>query len=648
MSLARAGAALLAALLAALFSGCAGLAGSAPAPADRPAVKAPATPAASAAAASAAASGADRFALVTPQEFEQQSPTLGVKIEINAPGELKTLLDRHLDLVRLGRLAREDVDDTEWSRLIDAAPQQVRDLLQTEGYFAPTVSLERAPGRGAGQPDLVRLTVVPGTRARVSRFTLEAEGALERAAAAGDAGARTTLEQLRKTWQLQPGSDFRNPAWNAAKAAALTRLRAAGYANAAWSGTGAEVDVEHNEVRLFLVADSGPLFRYGALQIEGLATQDIDTVRHMVNAAPKAPVTEALLLDFQERLQKSGLFENISVTLDTDATRADEAKILVRLSEAPLQVYTFGVGVSANTGPRASVEHTYRRVFGYPAIMHNKVEYGAQRKAWDGELSSQPQAGLYRNLLGAAVEQLDSSTDTVLSQRIRLGRTQDTQRLERLYYLEEERSLRHTFDGVVHTKAIATSLNYHGVWRELDSIVLPTQGFSFSGQVGGGWSHGSDATSGPFARVYARLTGYLPVGQAWYGQARIEFGKVFLRSDMVVPESQQFRAGGDDSVRGYGYRSLGPVVDGSVGSGNVLATGSLELARPISNALPSLWGAVFVDAGNAGNSLRGLKPVVGTGVGLRWRSPVGPLRIDYAYGRSVHKARIHFSVGIAF
>jgi translocation and assembly module TamA len=639
MSLARAGAALLAALL----GGCAGL------PAT-PSATGSATPPATSSAkpAAAAASAGAGFALVTPAEYLQQSPTLGVKIEVNAPADLKALLDRHLDLVRLGKLAREEVDDTEWSRLIDAAPQQVRELLQTEGYFAPQVSLERAPGRGAGQPDLVRLTVEPGPRARVSRVTMEAEGELERQASAGDAAARATLEQWRKSFSLRAGSDFRNPAWSDAKAAALTRLRAAGYANAAWSGTGAEVDPEHNKVRLFLVADSGPLFHLGALQIEGLATQDIATVQNMMNARPGAPVTEALLLDFQERLRKSGLFENISVTLDTDAAHADDAKVQVRLSEAPLQVYTFGLGVSANTGPRASVEHTWRRVFGYSATMHNKLEYGADRKAWDGELSSQPQAGLYRNLLGGTIEQLDSSTDTVLSQRIRLGRAQDTQRIERLSYLEQERSLRHTFDGVVHTKAIATSINYHGVWRDLDSIVLPTYGFSLSGQIGGGWSHGSDATSGPFSRAYMRLTGYLPVGSTWYGQARIELGKVFLRSDMVVPESQQFRAGGDDSVRGYGYRDLGPIVDGSVGSGNVLYTTSVELARPISNSLPSLWGAVFVDAGNAGNSFRGLKPAVGTGVGLRWRSPVGPLRVDYAYGREVHKARIHFSVGIAF
>jgi len=101
-------------------------------------------------------------------------------------------------------------------------------------------------------------------------------------------------------------------------------------------------------------------------------------------------------------------------------------------------------------------------------------------------------------------------------------------------------------------------------------------------------------------------------------------------------------------VRGYGYKELGPVTGGVVGSGNVLFTSSLELARPFSANLPSVWGAVFVDAGNAADSVGKLRPALGYGIGVRWRSPVGPLRLDWAYGREVRSMRVHFSVGIAF
>jgi translocation and assembly module TamA len=123
---------------------------------------------------------------------------------------------------------------------------------------------------------------------------------------------------------------------------------------------------------------------------------------------------------------------------------------------------------------------------------------------------------------------------------------------------------------------------------------------------------------------------------------------VFARDAVDVPDTLLFRAGGDESVRGYAYRSLGPVVDGAVVSGRVVATGSAEIARPISPKLPAFWWAAFVDAGNAAATWHTLDPVVGAGLGLRWRSPVGPLRLDLAYGFEVRQPRLHLSVGIAF
>jgi translocation and assembly module TamA len=557
------------------------------------------------------------------------------------------LLERNLDLVRLGRLAGEDIDATEWSRLIEATPAQARELLQTEGYFAPRVALERGIARGTGERETVRLKVDAGARARIVRVTLEVEGELERSAQAGNAEAVELMARWRRAWALEPGTEFRNPAWSAAKAAALSRLRAAGYANAGWTGTGAAIDTESNGVRLFLVADSGPMFRYGELAVEGLVAHDIETVRNMAVASRGTPVTEQLLLDFQERLQKSGLFENISVTLDTEVNRAGAARIIVRLREAPLQVYTFGLGISANIGPRATVEHTYRRVFGFAASSRIKAEWGNKRQYGEGEISTHPGEGMFRNLIGGTVENLISDSDTVLSQRVRLGRTQDRPHVEQLFFVEAERSRRETIASQV-SRALALSLNYNGVRRELDNVILPTEGFSFAGQVGVGESTGTNARRGTFYRLYGRLTGYLPLGKTWYSQGRLEVGQVFLRPDMVVPDSQKFRVGGDDSVRGYAYRSLGPLTDGLVGTGTVMFTSSFEIARPFLDSMPSLWGAVFVDAGNAANDYRSLKPVFGVGPGVRWRSPVGPLRVDVARASETGKWRLHFSVGIAF
>ncbi len=603
--------------------------------------------AAPAAAEGAASAPAEAFLLVSEAEFEQQSPTLGVRLVIEAPAPLKALLERHLDVMRLGAMARDDVDDTEWARLIDASPSQVRQLLQTEGYFAPVVRIERTPGRGGRELDVVRLSVEPGPQATISRVTLQIDGDLERDAEGGDTYASQVRADWERAWELPTGENFRNDDWNSAKAGALSRLRAAGYATAAWSGTAAAVDLENNTVRLFLVADSGPLFRVGRLQIEGLVAQDEETVLNLASVDVGEPVTETLLLDFQDRLQKSGLFETVAVVLEADLAKAASADLLVRLREAPLQVYTFGLGVSANTGARASVEQVLRRPFGLPLSSKLKAEIGELRQAFDGEISTRPDERLYRNLLGGAIERLRSDSDVVLSQRVRLGRTQDTQRIERLVYGEWERSSRRIHGGD-RSDAVAVSINLHGSWRNLDSIALPTDGESLSVQLGLGRAHGTNAVTGNFGRSYARLTAYRPLGQSWYGQARIELGKVFLEPGMVVPESLRWRAGGDESVRGYSYRELGPVIDGVVSGGDVVATASFELARPFLASMPSLWGAVFVDAGNAAMSFGEWKPRYGFGFGVRWRSPVGPLRLDLAWPDDSNRPRLHFSIGIAF
>ena len=569
-----------------------------------------------------------------------------LRITINAPPALKTLLERHLDLTRLSVLTRGDaVADDEWTRLAEAAPAQVKELLQTEGYFAPSVTLTHDAPRASGQPREVLLTVAPGPPALVSRVTFEVEGPLQAQSDAGDARARALLDELRRLFTLKPGGGFRNAAWGEAKAGALARLRSAGYAIASWSGTAAEVDPTAGRVRLFLVADSGPLFQAGEIEIEGLVVHDAATVRHLADFKPGTPLTDNLLLDYQDRLQKSGLFESVTVSHDPDPARAGAAPVLVRLREQTLQVYTVGLGFSANTGPRATIEHVHRRLFGQPLRSRSFVELGSLRRALTLELSTHPEEGLYRRVAGVTVERLQTDTDVVLSERLRLGRARDNQSFEQLLFVEVERGVRSTLTQRV--SSFALSANAHIVRRELDSVALPTQGWTLALQGGLGRSHGDMAVAGIFGRSYGRLTGYLPIGEQWYGQARVELGHVFRKTGVSAPDSQLFRAGGDDSVRGYAYRSLGPVVDGAVASGGSLFTASAELARPILPTLPALLGAVFIDAGRAANSFRDLTPAIGVGVGLRWRSPVGPLRLDLAWAEELRRMRLHFSIGIA-
>jgi translocation and assembly module TamA len=568
-----------------------------------------------------------------------------VRLEVEAPQPLKALLENNLDLARLPRLAgTETIDDTELARLVAATPAQARQLAETEGYFRAVVQVRR---EGDGPVPTVRVLVQPGPRTHVDKLTFDVQGDLERRASSGERRAQNVVRSVQNAWPLQPGAPFRNTQWSNAKANALAQLRAEGYATATWSGTGAQVDAENDTARLFVVADSGPLFLAGPLVIEGLQRQDEKTVRNLANFGPGRPLTDQLLLDYQERLQAAGLYDSASVTLDPDPEQAEHARVLVKVHEMPLQQATVGVGYSTQAGPRVSLEHWHRRLFNQRLTARTKIEYGRDRQAVEGDISTHAQADLWRNLVGYSLSKEKTSDDTVTAARLRFGRARDTQRRQQLYFVETTHAERTTVDTRERQQAL--SLNANLGWRRVDSVVLPTDGWSLTLENGVGRARDQTGAAGGFLRLLARLNAFKPLGGGFYGQARVEFGQVKTANDVQVPDPLRFRAGGDESVRGYGYRELAPTgIDGKLRGGNLLFTTSVEAARPVSPKLPSVWWAVFVDAGRAADHFSDLKPAVGVGAGLRVRSPIGPIKLDLAYGEEVKRFRLHLSVGMVF
>ena len=629
-----------------------------------------------------------------------------IDLKVDAPAALKPLLEKHLDLARLGLLRSDETPSAgEINRLIAAAPAQARELLQTEGYFDAQVTVQRssvprieagassaaAPADSAAAPSasasasapasvadddpalrrdrlqVVRVTVVPGDPTQVSALQIRTEGELQARVERGDADAIALQHGLAAVSTLQPGMVFRNPDWSASKQALQARVRAAGYAAVRIQDSRAAVDATARTAQLRVLLDSGPLFLTGPLQISGLQHHDEQTVRNLAGFEAGEPLTEARLLEFQDRLQAARLFQAATVTIEPDpltaaqsaAQTAETTPVRVRLVELPLQQATVGVGVTSNSGARVTAEHSHRRPFDWPVIAYNKLEYGQRNQKFSSDIQTHPGPRFFRNLAGLQIERDQGNTDTVLSQQLRLGRTQDTPRSERLQFVELLRSRREALNPLASnaaqpadsgpSTATALSINAHQVWRNLDSVLLPTRGWVLSVQGGVGESTSHGGAAGPFTRLYTRMTGYLPLGGQWYSQARLEVGSVLHRNDVEVPDSLGFRAGGEDSVRGYGYRELAPTdASGATISGDVLLTTSLELARPIMASMPAVWAAVFIDAGRAAKRWNSFNPALGYGVGVRWRSPIGPLRVDLAYGEEVKRFRLHFSVGITF
>lgn len=565
------------------------------------------------------------------------------QVLVQAPARLRPMLENYLDLARFQNAPQaEALSSLELDRLCAATPAQARALLETEGFFNAAIEVSRKPGT----PERVVVSVDPGTPTRVAQIRFEVSGPLFDAA--DQPGLAQTLRRnLINAWTLPAGSDFTQARWASAKTDSLVLARTNGYLTAHWENTEASVDAQSNQARISVTLASGPLFRLGDIRIEGLQHQEKSSVLRLAGFTTGEPYKEKTLLDFQERLQSTSLFDNVTVDIDPDPQRATAATVHVRVREARLQDATASIGYSANTGQRVALEHVHRRPFDLNLRSKVKIEMGRAKRLLETELTSNTTPGMYRNLFAAKIERLEANGEIVDNASLRLGRLQETPRQDRSYFVETLHGQVQNAAGI--TAADAKSVNYQWTWRRVDSALQPTEGWVASAQISAGVSHGTATSSGPFGRGWARMSWYRPVGKQWFASARMEAGEVFARDSLGLPDALLFRAGGDDSVRGYAYRTLGPIgIDGLLKSGRMVWTGSVEMARPIYADKPQYLGAVFIDAGQAADSWKGLRPVYGYGLGLRWRSPVGPFRIDLAWPEHGSKPRLHFSVGVAF
>jgi translocation and assembly module TamA len=239
---------------------------------------------------------------------------------------------------------------------------------------------------------------------------------------------------------------------------------------------------------------------------------------------------------------------------------------------------------------------------------------------------------------------------------VRLGQVFETRSEDRAVALEGLASRQG--EGATARRSQAALVHLNPTWRALDNVILPTRGNAWVLQSALGYSRSQDALgvrrSGPLVRVHGRWQHFSTFDSGRGLNWRLEAGQLWSRDELGVPESLRWRAGGDESVRGYTYRGLGPTNQGEDVGGSVVWTASIEATQPLPRdwvaGLDGLSLATFVDAGQAGQSWSEVrKPAFGAGLGLRWRSPVGLLRADIARGEPAKGGgwRLHIAVGMA-
>lgn len=590
------------------------------------------------------------FVLMTGFAGALQAQTLAFDIEIQAPSAVQDYLQRHIELQRYRELT--DLDANELARLLTAAERNLQDLLGTLGYFSPAIQLlVRDTPQNPSAARRVVITVQPGAPVKISDVTIEFSGSI-----AQDEATRDQRTAIRAGWGLRPGMAFTQANWDAAKTQALRLLTAQRYPVGAILSSRADIDPATKTARLSVTLDSGPAYRLGPVQVSGTQRYDTRLVTRLARLTPGADYAQSQLLEAQQRLSDSGFFESVFVSLDTTGNPS-AAPVLVQLREAKLQKIVLGVGASTDGGARLSMEHTHHKVPGIGWSALSKLSLDRETRSLGTELTAPPDESGWRWVTSALFQSQTAGSSDVNSQRYRAGRGQSGERIDRNYYLQYDRAK--AASGGVPTVADALSANYAWTQRNFDTLPFPSSGDGLGAELGGGITLGSSRQ--PYLRAQARWLGIWPLAREPAGTGasmrsgrvalRAEGGMVLARPGADLPSTQLFLTGGDNSVRGYAFRSIGTeLANGEIAAGRYLAAGSVEWQRPIviNDKLTDWESTVFLDAGAVADKPSALRTQVGVGAGVRWRSPVGPLQIDLAYGVAVQKFRLHLSVGFTF
>ena len=521
------------------------------------------------------------------------------------------------------------------------------ELVATLGFFDPRIAIRREQGTN-GKP-LIVIEVEPGEITKVAGVKLDFEGDI---ANTTDRGAITQRDEIRTGWRLPIGNSFTQDDWDRAKSHALRLLVMRRYPAGRVSYSLADIDAPAGRAELGLRLDSGPLFRLGSMQVRGIEKYDANLVPRLARLPAGNVYDQDAITRAQLRLSGSGYYDSAFIFVDPEDD-PNAAQVHVTVREAPLQKVVLGLGVSTDTGARASIEHRYNRVPGIDWRAVTKLQLETKSPFAETEWTAIPDEGGWRWGVLARVERVDDDELVTDAQRLRWGRTWSGDHIDRNVYVQYDRATVEVAPGStasVQDTGDGTSVSANFVWtgRYFDKTPFPSRGFGIGFELGGGLT--LTGSKSPFQRTVVRWLGVQPLPQGRL-QLRTEAGAVLASSDAQVPSTQLFRTGGDTTVRGYGYRDIGvELPDGVIAPGRYMVIGSAEWQRPIhSKGVETNWeSALFVDGGAVSNSVSELRPVFGAGVGARWKSPLGPLQVDLAYGFKTKDVRLHMNIGVIF
>lgn len=552
---------------------------------------------------------------------------LSYSVRINAPSDVESLLRDHLELIE--RSSDPDMDPPLLEELVRGTPDEVKRLVETQGYFNAKVSVREAA------PKEYVVSVDAGEPVIIDDVTIRLTGPIR-----DETDFQKRFAAVLEAWPLPIGAPFHQDDWNSGKRITLRLIAADRFPKAAISKSEAFVDSANGKVTLIVYVESGPRVQFGPILPSGLKRYSPALVRGLADFHQGDPYQLSKLLSFQSALEQDPHFGGAIVSADMEHVQGNEVPVLAAMTELPRQKFEAGLTYSNADGGGVRLGYEHYDLLHSGLVGSLLADMKRNDKTYSFGLTLPRGVNGYSYSLTSSFK--DSDIEGVRSKTLESG----VWRLRRNGAIDArvgvELVAERRTEGEVDTRQLRAVL-LSGGWtrRELDDPLHPRNGTLIDAQLSGTLG-GLSSTS--FVRAYSRLAGYWTPGAAKYGTlvARGEAGQVWASKADNVPSTRLFRTGGPGKVRGYDVDSLGlPGPNGSVIGGRVMATASLEYQIPVTR---SISFALFSDMGNAADSWHGFTLERGDGVGLRWASPVAPLAFDVA--RAERDGKLHWYVGL--
>ncbi|HRG14479.1 MAG TPA: autotransporter assembly complex family protein [Pseudomonadota bacterium] len=529
---------------------------------------------------------------------------------------------------------RTSIGERRLQRLLGQVEAEVDGALEVFGYYAAStrVTQDALPG----QRHRITLDVALGEPVRVRTIDVRIDGAATR---------NERIGGLITGFQPAVGAAFDHRVYEASKAGIERALLRRGYLAQRLVERRVDVDRGAGAADIHLRYESGTRHFLGRVTFEGAQFDDA-LMQRFVPWPDGYRFDQARVESFQQALAASNYFDQIEISRgEIDATSL-RVPLKVLLSPNLRTRYVAGVsyGTDEGAGVRGGLERRWVNDRGHQFF--GEAELAQRRSALYAEYAF-PQFAAKISRYTVATRWQDEQTDNIDAKSFLVG----ANAVARGHHWYAQASL-NVLDGSFlvgarrigqerqSTRVLYPELRYERVLAE--DRVRPDRGASLDLRVLGA----SDAVLSDVSLLQGRATvkGILPAGLGARLIAQVALGATSTDDFSRLPPELRFFAGGDRSVRGYGYQDLGDRdEEGLAIGGRYLATASIEYEREF---MPGWSAAGFIDAGDVWS--RGEPHLeLGIGGGVRWRSPVGPIRIDIARGfdKVAGGWQLHLSAG---